>query len=552
MPKQRQAAAGRAMALAGLVTLIAASGGCRERSGSAPTPAPEATATATATAAATTHSAASKAAPARATLTVTPRWAGESQQRLERIEVVMCFHGSPPARLDAQTPLARTALSLVGEVPDGVALDDDGIDLRGLSGEPDDRRPCIHYQIALDIILDPRDDGQQRRMRLRGYRYGDDVLLSPDYWLLRPRGGALALQAEFALAPGRQSLVPWPLVASGRHPRGPYEIPPTSFTWRIHGAVGGFAVDSFAVADATVRVAMLGDRWQVERALILSWLTQAAEAVATLYEGFPVPSAQILLVPTAGGKVVFGNTAQGGGDGVALVVGVDVDEAGLGDDWVAVHELLHLGMPMVDDDSRWLSEGLATYYEPLLRARAGIITPRQAWEQLHDGFTRGRTQVSERSLRQESREMGETHHYWRVYWSGAAIALIADVALRRHGPPAPSLDQQVRAMRRCCLDQEAVWSAEALLGRAAEAAGSSDTPSLATIASRYVDSAAFPTLADTYDALGLTFDERGRLTGAANTPTAIAMRAAIMGRDVELAAQPAAHSRPGAATRADR
>lgn len=607
MPKQRRAAAGPAVALAtalatGLaIALVAAGGGCRDRSGSAPTPAPEPKATTAAAAATATHSAASEAAPAPATLTVTPRWAGESQRRLSRVEVAMCFHGSPAARLDAQTPLTRAALSLAGDVPDGVTLDDDGIDLRGLSGlsehsgvsehsglsagakrdgEPDDRVPCVHYQIDLDVILDLGDDGQQRRMRLRGYRYGDDVLLSPDYWLLRPRGDALALQAEFVLTPGMQSLVPWPLVAGGRHPRGPYEIPATSFTWRIHGAVGSFAIDSFAVADATVRVAMLGDRWQVERAQILGWLAQAAEAVATLYEGFPVPSAQILLVPTAGGKVVFGNTAQGGGDSVALVVGVEVDEAGLRDDWVAVHELLHLGMPMVDNDSRWLSEGLATYYEPLLRARAGIITPRQAWEQLYDGFTRGRTQVSARSLRQESREMGETHHYWRVYWGGAAIALIADVAMRQHDPPAPSLDQQVRAMRRCCLDQEAVWSAEALLGRAAEATGSPDALSLATIAGRYVDSAAFPALADTYEALGLTFDERGRLTGAADAPAAIALRAAIMGRDVELAAQPspepgapgspakslpsgptqslpakpgpAASSRPSAATRADR
>ena len=37
-----------------------------------------------------------------------------------------------------------------------------------------------------------------------------------------------------------------------------------------------------------------------------------------------------------------------------------------------------------------LAEGLATYYQNVLRARAGLLTPSEAWEQIDAGFARGR------------------------------------------------------------------------------------------------------------------------------------------------------------------
>ena len=39
----------------------------------------------------------------------------------------------------------------------------------------------------------------------------------------------------------------------------------------------------------------------------------------------------------------------------------------------------------------WLAEGLASYWQNLLRARTGLLTPQQAWQQLDAGFGRGRS-----------------------------------------------------------------------------------------------------------------------------------------------------------------
>jgi hypothetical protein len=50
------------------------------------------------------------------------------------------------------------------------------------------------------------------------------------------------------------------------------------------------------------------------------------------------------------------------------VVGSDVTEADLADDWKAVHEMTHLALPDVDETHLWLAEGIAVYVEPCPRA----------------------------------------------------------------------------------------------------------------------------------------------------------------------------------------
>ncbi|HWN66105.1 MAG TPA: hypothetical protein VNM90_00630, partial [Haliangium sp.] len=290
--------------------------------------------------------------------------------------------------------------------------------------------------------------------------------------------------------------------------------------------------------------------------------------------------AQILVLPTPGRRVAHGNAAQGGGPSIALMVGTEITPEKMRDDWVAVHELLHLGMPTVEDGARWLSEGMATYYEPLLRARAGWITAEQAWEILHDGFQRGSARGSGRTLSEESRDMGETHEYWRVYWAGAAIAMIADVTLRQHAG-APTLDEQMRAIRDCCLRDTRTWSAEALLAAVAAPVAapdaapdtSSDEASdkvsgqapggvrdLASVAGRYASEVAFPDVAATYAALGLRFDAKGHLLGTSEelAPGARALRAALVDRTPRTPRTPRSPRSPGGgpapgpATRGDR
>ncbi|WP_045118873.1 hypothetical protein [Haliangium ochraceum] len=92
-------------------------------------------------------------------------------------------------------------------------------------------------------------------------------------------------------------------------------------------------------------------------AAIGDWLARAAHASALLYDRFPVRRVSLLVVLASGRGVRAASTAQGGGASVLLHLGTATDEAALRANDIAVHELLHLGLPVVADSARWLSEG---------------------------------------------------------------------------------------------------------------------------------------------------------------------------------------------------
>ncbi len=136
----------------------------------------------------------------------------------------------------------------------------------------------------------------------------------------------------------------------------------------------------------------------------------------------------------------FGLSSRGGGRSLLFVVGRDADADALVGEWIAVHEMVHLVLPVTRDEDAWLGEGIATYYQEVLRARAGMISAEQAWENLRRGFDAGVRAAGGRTLEEVARGRGD---YTRLYWSGAALALRMDAALRRRGS---SLDAVVQGV----------------------------------------------------------------------------------------------------------
>jgi predicted metalloprotease with PDZ domain len=170
-------------------------------------------------------------------------------------------------------------------------------------------------------------------------------------------------------------------------------------------------------------------------------------------------------------------------------------------DWVLVHELSHLLHPVIDGPDRWLYEGIASYYQNVLRARAGLRSPQWAWNALHAGFERGiRGTPRGRSLAEVSENMMRDRSFMRVYWSGAAIALLADVELRRRSGGAQSLDTALAAFADCCLPADRSWSARELLQQLDRL---TDTTVFMELYRKHVDSDDFPDLVALYGELGL-------------------------------------------------
>ncbi|MEM9493889.1 MAG: hypothetical protein AAGC55_32375, partial [Myxococcota bacterium] len=252
----------------------------------------------------------------------------------------VCFAGQVPTVLDAQMPAARW--SLVGRpqrVIRGVAQLERKPLEHGVSGidlAPVRPGDCVEWVQDLRATADKAENKRQVRA------VGDDLLMSPDYWLWKPspRTGAV-LTASCELPDGVAVAVPWPKTG----PDGSYLIPETTFDWRIYGAIGRFELATIALGDndraARLNVAILGDEWTAPRELLLDWLKHSAQAVAALYPGFPVTEGCLILVPVPGNRVVFGSVSQGGGPSAIILAGVEVTDDDLRDDWVAVHEMLH-------------------------------------------------------------------------------------------------------------------------------------------------------------------------------------------------------------------
>lgn len=264
------------------------------------------------------------------------------------------------------------------------------------------------------------------------------------------------------------------------------------------------------------------------RAALEGWMRGAADAASRALGHLPRDEVSVVVLPlgpfySGGDPLAFGMAAHGERPTLLAYAFSDAPASALAHDWVAVHELSHLGHAFLEGRSAWLTEGIATYYETVLRARAGWVDAELALDQLDGGFRRGERDGTGRTLHDESEARHRTGAYDRVYWAGAAIALMIDVALRAEGS---SLDAAL--LRAEGTRQETLTDEELLL------ALDGGTPGTATaIARTWMDSTAFPELGPTYDALGV---RRGP-TGLETTGDG-ALRQALFGESPPLSPVP--------------
>jgi hypothetical protein len=427
------------------------------------------------------------------------------------LEVAACFDSPAPRAVSASFESAPRYLREVRV--DGVTLPagagaDGQLPLGGAA------RPCLEYTV------DARAAARALRFpNLGGARRGY-VLLDPGDWLwLPPSGSATPVFIQFDLPEGMSASAPWPIAGENR-----FRIEGAMRDWSSVVAIGRMHAESLAVPGSTLRFAMVEGAPPADSAFVSDWIRKGAEALTTIYGAFPVPSPQILVVPIGRGgePVPWGEVQRGGGVGAHLYIDQTRPAAEFAGDWVLVHELSHLLHPNLGADSAWLAEGLATYYQYVARARAGMLTEQEAWQKLHEGFARGRQQTRPGvDLLAATRSMREERKFMRVYWTGTALALLADLSLREAGG---SLDQLLARFRDCCLAEPRSWETGEFLRRLDQLGG---TDILAELARRHVHSDAFPDLGDAYARLGLR-DVNGRIELDAG-PRAAALRHAIMG-----------------------
>lgn len=275
----------------------------------------------------------------------------------------------------------------------------------------------LRYRFPLDGLIRRRGPDF-----FAGLGQGDARHIAGRAWLLRPRVASPAQRVELSLE-GVDALLPWE-----PGPGGLYRLSTEDLVDSGFHSFGGKRCRA-QLPGAVMEVAILGPLTHMEDAAVCDWLRRTAEEVYMVRRSFPYRriTVHVVPIPDHDEANVFGMLMWSSPPSISLLVGQDARPQAFEEDWVALHEMLHLTHPAFVPRTQWISEGLATYFTEVARARSGRQTPERTWAELLDGFERGRAQARGRTMQQmieESRPPG-------IYWVGAYLSLLIDVELRR-------------------------------------------------------------------------------------------------------------------------
>ncbi len=190
---------------------------------------------------------------------------------------------------------------------------------------------------------------------------------------------------------------------------------------------------------------------------LLEWVDYIAAALRQVYGHWPMRRWQISITPTSASSIDPIPWAQVRRDDTVRVEFFTAASATAGElqrAWTSYHELAHLLIPYRGWGDSWFSEGLASYYQNILQARAGLISEQEMWQQLYQGFRRGlaENRFDGQPLHRVSDRLREDGGFMRVYWSGAWYFLAADTRLRLQSGGRLSLDAALEKLNQCCAE----------------------------------------------------------------------------------------------------
>ncbi|MBX9629770.1 MAG: hypothetical protein K2X67_04540 [Burkholderiales bacterium] len=416
---------------------------------------------------------------------------------IRSMQVKACFAGRPPAQLVAESLDAPAAFVEGKAVMERrQPLQPNGTEMR-LKGIADDG--CIEYSVNLAGGYTKNDLSGNTTKRV-----GRDLFTEVGLWFWRPAQLAPDedIEVSFALPEGLAVSTPWRPVEPAREWPS-YRIGHAEFDRPSAVAFGWFKEIPVEVPGAVLRLAILDGAPPADVDAMRTWIHDAAMSVAGVHGRFPVASPQILVVPGARAQepTPWAYVLRGGQAAAHFFVNQRRPLRDYIEDWTAPHELSHLLLPYVTSHDAWLAEGMATYYQNVTRARSGAITPNEAWQRMHAGFKRGRdSAVKGMTLEQATVRMFRDGGYMRVYWSGAAMLLLADVELRSRSDNRQSLDTVLAQFADCCLDPNPEWTARQVFDKFDELSG---TDVFRRLYDAHVAATAFPDLAQLYADIGL-------------------------------------------------
>jgi len=191
------------------------------------------------------------------------------------------------------------------------------------------------------------------------------------------------------------------------------------------------------------------------RAILLAWIEESADAIIAYFGRFPVGRVAIR-IEAAPGREIHGTTYGEPSARMIVPVGREARDEVLRHSWVMTHEMVHLAIPYMGEGHGWLHEGLASYVEPIARARIGVLPVESVWRDLVDGMPKGLPVAGDRGL-------DGTPTWGRTYWGGALFCLMADLEMRTLSDTRRGLQQALRAITGAGGNLESEWPIERVL-----------------------------------------------------------------------------------------
>lgn len=293
---------------------------------------------------------------------------------------------------------------------------------------------------------------------------GDAWIAPASTWLLHPdaAGPGTRFELQVQLTEGERFV-------TALHPSvdgvpNSYEAAADVLDDATYAAFGALRVSEVAAGDTTLELAIAPHGLDLSAEQSEAWLRTAAGAVASYYRGHLPARHTLVLLMRGSGTDTRGLTLGGGGPAVLIRASDRANSGATADDWVLTHELLHANFPDLGRAHSWLSEGLATYIEPIARARVGLVSEAKVWRDMLEGMPQGLPQAGDQGLER-------TRTWGRTYWGGALFCLLADLTLRERTGNQRSLDDVLLAIGKTGASDQDRWTIQQVLEMAFRATG---------------------------------------------------------------------------------
>ncbi|ASD66857.1 hypothetical protein [Pseudoalteromonas piscicida] len=190
------------------------------------------------------------------------------------------------------------------------------------------------------------------------------------------------------------------------------------------------------------------DRQHVE-----TWLKRGVEATEHSLGILQQQKLMFTIEPSlfASEPVPWGTVQRGKPDAILLQIKRFTSSRVLIKDWTLYHEIAHLYHPLLDYSDFWLAEGLATYLQNIIMLENDIFNVGEFHTRLISGLSRGakNTLINKGPLKAVSEQMWTLNAHQRVYWSGVAFFIEAEIALKDRGNK-NTIRTLISSFQQCC------------------------------------------------------------------------------------------------------